>query len=131
MPILLKLHWSFCDGLKICIYYFDIIIKLFFVTFFASYGSTEGTCEKNYLSGDTGDTLLAQLLLQFHTIFSRHGCFGYGLKTFMWLRYNHQIILFLFLQVELSYISSIVYNKVNGQGIPCGCNFSYSFYRFF
>ena len=56
-----------------------------------------------------------------------HWCFGYGLKIFMWLRYNHQIILFLFLQVELSHISSIVYNKVNGQGILCGCNFSYSF----
>ena len=34
--------------------------------------------------------------------------------------------LLLFLQVEL-HISSIIYNKVNGQGIPCGHNSSYSF----
>ena len=33
----------------------------------------------------------------------------------------------LFLQVELSHFSGISYNKVNGQGIPCGHNSSYSF----
>ena len=33
----------------------------------------------------------------------------------------------LFLQVELSYFSGIIYNNVNGQGIPCGHNSSYSF----
>ena len=32
-----------------------------------------------------------------------------------------------FLQVELSYFSGIIYNKVNGQGLPCGHNSSYSF----
>ena len=32
-----------------------------------------------------------------------------------------------FLQVELSHFSGIIYNIVNGQGIPCGRNTSYSF----
>ena len=35
--------------------------------------------------------------------------------------------LLLFSQVELSHFSGIIYNKVNGQGIPCGRNSSYSF----
>ena len=30
-------------------------------------------------------------------------------------------------QIELSYISSVKYNKVNGWGIPCGRNSSYTF----
>ena len=34
---------------------------------------------------------------------------------------------FFFLQVELSHFSGIIYKKVNGQGIPCGRNSSYSF----
>ena len=33
----------------------------------------------------------------------------------MWFGYNSQIILSLFSQVELSYISSIIYTKVIGQ----------------
>ena len=41
--------------------------------------------------------------------------------------YNPQNIFVTFLQVELSHISSIIYNKVNGQGIPCRHNSSYSF----
>ena len=57
-----------------------------------------------------------------------HWCFGHGLKICMLLRYNPQIIFFsLFLKVELSHISSIIYNKANGHGIPCGGNSSYSF----
>ena len=56
-----------------------------------------------------------------------HWCFGHGLKICMWLRYNPQIIFVTYLQVELSHSSSILYNKVNGQGIPCGRNSSCSF----
>ena len=33
----------------------------------------------------------------------------------------------LFSQVELSHFSGIIYNNVNGQGIPCWLNSSYSF----
>ena len=45
----------------------------------------------------------------------------------MWFRYNPQIIFFLlFSQVELSHFPGIIYNNVNGQGIPCGRKFSYS-----
>ena len=56
-----------------------------------------------------------------------HWCFGHGLKICMWLKYNPHIIFVTFLQAELSHFSCIIYNKVNGQGIPCGCNSSYSF----
>ena len=33
-------------------------------------------------------------------------------------------VVITFLQVELNYISSIIYNKVNGLEIPCGGNSS-------
>ena len=56
-----------------------------------------------------------------------HCFFGHPLKICMWFGYNLQIFLLLFLQVELSHFSGIIYNKVNGQGIPCGRNSSYSF----
>ena len=55
-----------------------------------------------------------------------HWCFGHGLKICLWFGYNPKIIFATFLQVELSHISSIIYNKENGQGIPCGRNSSYS-----
>ena len=38
-----------------------------------------------------------------------------------------RLFLLLFSQVELSHFSGIIYNNVNGQGIPCGRNSSYSF----
>ena len=41
--------------------------------------------------------------------------------------YSSYFLLLLFLQVELSCFVSIIYNKVNGQGIPCGHKSSYSF----
>ena len=57
-----------------------------------------------------------------------HWCFEHGLKICMWIRYNPQIICcYLFCKLNLHNISSIIYNKVNGQGIPCGPNSSYSF----
>ena len=58
-----------------------------------------------------------------------HWCFGHGLKICMWFGYNPQIIFVTFLQVELSRFPGIIFNKVNGQGILCGRNFSYSFIR--
>ena len=45
----------------------------------------------------------------------------------MWFGFHPQIIFVFFLQVELSHFLIIIYNKVNGQGLPCGHNF---FYRF-
>ena len=36
-----------------------------------------------------------------------------------------------FTQVKLSHFSGIFYNKVSGQGIPCGRYSSYSFNQFF
>ena len=57
-----------------------------------------------------------------------HWCFSLGLKICMWFGYNPQIIFFchFFLQIELSHLSGIIYNKVNKDGIPCGHNSSYS-----
>ena len=56
------------------------------------------------------------VFLPFHM--KLHWCFGHGLKICMWFGYNPQIIFcYFFLQVELSHISSIIYNKVNGHGI--------------
>ena len=48
-------------------------------------------------------------------------------KLYMWFGYTPQIIFRYFLQVELSHVSGIIYNKVKRQGIPCGRNSSYSF----
>ena len=56
-------------------------------------------------------------------------CFGHGLRICMWFGYNPQIIFVTFLHVELSRFRGIIFKKVNGQGIPCGRNFSYSFIR--
>ena len=55
-------------------------------------------------------------------------CFGHGEKICLWFGYYPQIIFcYFFLQVELSHFSGIIYNKVHGKGIPCGCKSSYSF----
>ena len=55
-------------------------------------------------------------------------CFGHGLKICMWFWIqSSDYFLSLISQVEISLFSSIIYNKVNGQGIPCGRNSSYSF----
>ena len=49
----------------------------------------------------------------------------------MWLRYNPQIILVTFFEVELSLSSSIIYNKVNGKGYFVGALPPTVLYRFF
>ena len=43
------------------------------------------------------------------------------------VRIKSSDFLSLFSQVEASHFGGIFYNKVNGQGIPCGRNFSCSF----
>ena len=42
--------------------------------------------------------------------------------------YFSDYFLLLFLQDELSLVAGIIYNKENGQGIPCWRNSSYSFF---
>ena len=56
-----------------------------------------------------------------------HWYFGHGLKICMCFGYNPQIFILLFSQVELSHISSIIYNKVTEQRITCERNSSCSF----
>ena len=66
-----------------------------------------------------------QLLLQFYTDY-----FETSLVLWSWSEDLHvvlRLLFFFFLQVELSHFSGIIYNNVNGQGIPCGRNSSYSF----
>ena len=57
--------------------------------------------------------------------------FGHVLEICMWLRYNPQIILVTFFEVELSLSSSIIYNKVNGKGYFVGALPPTVLYRFF
>ena len=64
-------------------------------------------------------------------ILKLHWCFGHGLKTCMWFGYNPQIIFVTFSQVEHSHISSIIYNKVNGQGYLVGATPPKVLYRLF
>ena len=61
------------------------------------------------------------ILLKFHR------CFVHGLKMCMWFGYNPQIILLLFLQIELSLFSCVVTIKVKRYWVPCVHNFSYKF----
>ena len=127
IPILSKLHWCFSHGLKICMW-FGYNPQNFFLSLFSQnelshfssiiYNKVNGQeipCGRN--SSYSCIPILKKL----------HWCFGHGLKICLWLRYNPQIIFWDFLEVELSHNSSIIYNKVNGQGIPCGHNSSYSF----
>ena len=43
---------------------------------------------------------------------------------------DYFLFCYLFSQVELSHISSIIYNKVNGQEILCGATFPAVLYPF-
>ena len=57
-----------------------------------------------------------------------HWCLGQCLKICMWFGYNLQIIFCLFFRkLNLAIFTGIIDNNVNGQGIPCGPNSSYSF----
>ena len=128
---LYRFFWNFTGVLVMVLRYacgLDISLRLFFVTF--------SQVELSHFSGIIDNNVNGQGIpcghnssYSFIPILSKlHWCFGHGLKICMWLRYNPQIyfIMSLFLQVELtcSHISSIIYNKVNGQGIPCGRNSS-------
>ena len=55
-------------------------------------------------------------------------CLYQALKICMWFGYATQINFYYFcLQFELSHFSVILTMKVNGQGVPCVRNSSYSF----
>ena len=115
MPILLKLYRCFCHDLKICMW-FGYYPEIIFCHFFCNLNLVIFKCFY-YQSEKIVGTLCAQL----------HSCFGHGLKICMWFGYNPQITFYLLLQVELNHFPGIIYNKVNGQGIPCGRSSSYSF----
>ena len=81
--------------------------------------------DRGYLVGATPPTVLYRLFQNFT-----------GVLVMVW-RYACSLCIILrlffvtFSQFELSHFSGIFYNKVNGQGIPCGCNSSYSFLPIF
>ena len=55
-------------------------------------------------------------------------CLNQALKICMWFGYDTQINFYYFCsQFELSHISVILTMKVNGSGVPCVRNSSYSF----
>ena len=55
-------------------------------------------------------------------------CLNQALKICMWFGYDNQINFYYFCsQFELSHFSVILTMKVNGRGVPCVRNSSYSF----
>ena len=113
--------WRYACGL-------DIILRLFFVTFFvklnlAIFWALPITkwMDRGYFVGATPPTVLYQFFrisIGVLVMVWRYAC---GLDIIL------RLFLLLFLQVELSHFSGIIHSKVNGQGIPYGCNSSYSF----
>ena len=71
--------------------------------------------------GTTRPTVLYRFFLNFTGVLVMVLRYACGLDIFV------RLFFLLFLQVELCHFSGIIYNKVNGQGIPCGRNFSRSF----
>ena len=121
LPILSKLHWFFGHGLKISMW-LRYNPQIIFVTFLQV-----GLSHISSIKW-TGDTLKAQLSLQFYTD-SFETSLGFWSWSedmqLVWISSSDYFCLF-FLQVELSHFSGNIYNKVNGRGIPCWHN-SYSF----
>ena len=127
IPILLKLHWCFGHGLKICMW-FGYNPQIIFCPFFSQielshfsgiiYNNVNG---QGYIVGATPPTVFIRILLKLHW------CFGHGLKICMWFGYNPQIIFCPFFRKLNLAFSGIIYNNMNGQGIPCGRNSSNSF----
>ena len=74
-----------------------------------------------YLVGATPPTVLCRFFWNFTGVLAMVWRYACGLDIIL------RLFLSLFSQVELSHILSIIYNKLNGQGIPCGRNSSYSF----
>ena len=125
--ILSKLHWCFGHCLKICVW-FGYNPQIFFVTFLQVELSHFSGIIYNNVNGQGIPCGRNSSYSYIPILWKLHWCFGHCLKICMWFGYNSQIIFcHFFLQVELSHFSGIIYNKVNGQGIPCGRNFSYSF----
>ena len=130
IPIISKLHWCFGHGLKICMWlrynpqiillcHFFCKLNLPVVIFQALYITK--WMDRGYLVGAIPPSFI-QILLKLHW------CLGHGLKICMWFGYNPQIIFCLFFRkLNLAIFTGIIDNNVNGQGIPCGPNSSYSF----
>ena len=104
-------------------------IRLFFVTFFffcklnlvifqALYKTK--WMDRGYLVGATSPTVLYRFFWNFTGVLVMVCRFACGMGIIL------RLYFVTFSQVELSHFSGIFYNKVNGQGIPCGRN-SYSF----
>ena len=126
ISILSKLHWCFCDGLKICMW-LRYNPQIIYVTFLQVELSSISSIIYKKVNGQGIPCGRNSSYSFIPTLLKLHWCFGHGLKICMWFGYNPQIIFVTFSQVELSHISSIIYNNVNGQGIPCGRNSSYNF----
>ena len=129
IPILSKLHCFFGHGLKICMW-LRYNPKIIFVTFLQVELSHISSIyyiikwmNRGYLVGAAPPTVLCWFFWNFTGVLVmvwKHAC---GLDI------NLRLFLSLFSQVELSHFSGIIYNKVDGHGIPCGRNSSYSFIR--
>ena len=81
--------------------------------------------DRGYLVGATPPTVLYRLFWNFTGVLVLVWKYACGFDIIL------RLFLLLFSQVELSHFLGIIYNKVNGQGIPCGRNSSYILYRLF
>ena len=128
IPILSKLHWCFGHNLKICMW-LRCNPQIFFVISLQ--------VEHSHFSGIINNKVNANGIPCWRNssssfipiVLKLHWCFCHGLKICMWFAYNPQTIFVTFLKVAISHISSMITSKVNGKGILCGRNFSYSFIR--
>ena len=77
--------------------------------------------DRGYLVGETPPTVLYRFFWNFTGVLIMVRKYAFGLDIIL------RLSLSLFSQVDLSHFSGIIYNKVNGQGLPCGRNSSYSF----
>ena len=122
----MKLHWCFGHGLKIYMWFRcnpQIIFLLLFpqvnlVIFRALSITVNGqgiSCERN----SSYSFILILLKL--------HWCFGHGLKIYLGFRCNPQIIFCYFFHKLNLVVFRALSITVNGQGISCGRNSSYSF----
>ena len=126
IPILLKPHWCFGHCLRYACG-LDTILRLFFGTFSQVKLSHFSGIIYNKVNGQ-GISCGCNSSYSFIPILLKlHWCFGHCLRYACGLDTILRLLFGTFSKVKLSHFSGIIYNKVNGQGISCGRNSSYSF----
>ena len=125
--VLYRFFWNFTGVLVMLWRYacgLDIILRLFLsklnLAIFRALSITMWM-DRGYLVDATPPTVLYRFFWNFTGVLVMVWKYACGLDIIL------RLIIVTFLSVELSYLSGIIFNKVYGQGIPCGRNSSYSF----